>query len=89
MTDPDQKPVISDAEVETFREACLDSAYSRGANPSPEKMEYAIREALYAFLVARVPAAKEVKFHPRGMEPLLSGGEWNACRDVVLKGRGG
>ena len=43
-------------------------------------------QALAAFMLARVPDAKPVDFHKPGMGPLLSGGEWNACRDAVLKG---
>ena len=81
MTDPDQKPVISDDEVEAFGLAVQ-------MNPSGWRGAY--KQALSAFLSARVPEAKE-RIAVRtvdGIDWVESGPEmWNACRDAVLQGR--
>ena len=74
MTDA---PRISDEEAH----ALWDHVIKHGMNVR------SIQQALAAFLSARVPDAKPVDFHKPGMGPLLSGGEWNACRDAVLRGK--
>jgi hypothetical protein len=79
------KPVISDAELKKFVD---DSDDYSGRLCQCESCTAKIKEALAAFLLARVPDAKPVDFHKPGMDPLLSGGEWNACREQVLQGRG-
>lgn len=85
MTDPDQKPVISDAEVDAFYASLRqDEAILRQC----EGIERAdITEALSAFLKARVPPEKFK--HPKLHESdFMEAHGFNACRDVVMKGRG-
>jgi hypothetical protein len=76
MTD---KPVISDAEAVFVLKAF--DIYVNSLHVEAAKF------ALSAFLLARVPDAKPVGFHKQGMGPLLSGGEWNACRGMILRGK--
>jgi hypothetical protein len=73
------KPVISDAEVRKFRDDCLDAAFN-SARLTPEQCDKGVREALSAFLLARMPEeAGEYDIDGRG---------FNACREQVLRGRG-
>jgi hypothetical protein len=69
------KPVISDAEVEQFRFNYMAEAIGNKAKP-----EEAAREALSAFLLARVP--EELGEYD------IDGRGFNACREQVLQGRG-
>lgn len=83
MTEP-REVTVSDAEVQAFRNAVLDTAYQRGPNPTPEENDRAIRAALAAFLAARVPDAQD---GPHSSVNLgIMAAAHNACRDKVLKG---
>ena len=75
MPDPEQKPVISDAEVEAFGLAVQ-------MNPSGWRGAY--KQALSAFLSARVPSAM-LGEEANGGNTMKSVG-FNACRDAVMKG---
>ncbi len=73
MTWKPEDIVVSGAEVAEFKRL-IEEGHGTGF-------------ALAAFLAARMPEPKEVKFHARGMEPMLSGGEWNAALDAVARGK--
>lgn len=72
----DQKPVISDAVVIMPQDV---SEFEYNAE------EHGTRYALSAFLSARVPDAHPPDRTGQGQYNAV----WNACRSIVLKGRGG
>jgi len=95
MTNPSEV-TISDAEVEAFITAHKREVAKRPSGPLPPYVPIdpdgparmareEVRQALAAFLAARVPGAKDEDDAENSREECRIAGH-NACRDAVLKG---